>query len=100
MTWEEQTHEAAGDTFVSVRAWTSSVHEEVVALGQKCGPLAYCDDKKTLKVSQCHGGSQEVPLVNSLIFSRTETPWLLAKNDEWEKEEMSESKWETEPMWF
>lgn len=25
------------------------------------------------------------PLVNSLIFSRTETPWLLAKNDEWEK---------------
>lgn len=25
------------------------------------------------------------PLVNSLIFSKAETPWSLAKNDEWEK---------------
>lgn len=28
-----------------------------MALGQKCGPLAYRDDKKTMKVSQCRGGS-------------------------------------------
>ena len=33
------------------------MHEGAVALGQKCGPLAYRDDKKTRKVSQCRGGS-------------------------------------------
>ena len=56
-----------------------------MASGQKCGPLAYRADRKTRKVSQCAVGVCGRSLVNSLIFSKTETPWSSAKNGEWEK---------------
>lgn len=79
-----ETHELLS-TFVSVRARTSS-----------CAWGSWPWDKSVVRLptvmTRRHWRWVSVavevcgsPLVNSLIFSRTETPWLLAKNDEWEK---------------